>query len=110
MPLTRRQFLVSTTAAAAALSPGLRLLAEQPALDVYRRSVVIEGLGGPGGMGVDWGNPLTPAQIDDVRQSGLTATHITVGYVGSQPSLQAFEIIDRDEIDHAGYGIRAVGR
>mgnify|MGYP001812580503 FL=1 len=95
MPLTRRQFLVSATAAAAALSPRLRLLAEQPALDVYRRAVVIEGLGGPGGMGVDWGNPLTAAQIEDVRQSGLTATHMTVGYVGSQPSLQAFEMIMR---------------
>jgi len=94
MPITRRQFLAAASLTTAALSPPLRALAGA-ATTVYDKSIVIDALGGPGSMGVDWGHPLTPAQLEDVRLSGLTCTHITVGYVGTVPTLEAFETIMR---------------
>jgi membrane dipeptidase len=94
MPITRRQFLAAATLSTAALSPPLRALAGS-ATTLYDKSIVIDALGGPGSMGVDWGHPLTKAQLDDARLSGLTCTHITVGYVGTVPTLEAFETIMR---------------
>ncbi len=95
MMLTRRRFIAAASAAAAvSLSPPLRALA-QSSSGIYERSIVIDGLGGPGGMGVDRGQPLTAAQVDDVRRSGVTCAHVTVGYVGTVPPLEAFETIMR---------------
>ena len=94
MPITRRQFLAAATLSTAALSPPLRALAGS-ATTLYDKSIVIDALGGPGSMGVDWGHPLTKAQLDDAQLSGLTCTHITVGYVGTVPTLEAFETIMR---------------
>jgi membrane dipeptidase len=92
MHVTRRQFIAA--ASAAALAPCLRLFAADAA-GIYERSIVVDGLGGPGGMGTDRGEPLTAAQVDDVRRSGLTCAHVTVGYVGTVPPLEAFETIVR---------------
>lgn len=94
MPVTRRQFLSYLSLSAASLMTPWRRAVGRPWAG-YEESIVIDGLGGPGGMGVHWGNPLTAAQVEDVRQSGLTCTHITVGPIGTQQSLAAFEEIMR---------------
>ncbi len=87
--LDRRRFIfLSTLAAAHAAVP--RSMAETVAegaagaapsrWEGYDRAIVIDALGGPGGGGE---GPLTPAQIADVRSSGITAVNLTVGALGS---------------------------
>jgi membrane dipeptidase len=63
---------------------------------LYTRSVVIDGLGGPGGADTEDGAPLTDAELGDVRGSGVTAFNLTVGAVGTMPPIEAFEKIVRD--------------
>lgn len=96
MSVTRREFvsLAAATAAALAAPPGLA--ARSPAAALYARSVVIDGLGSPGGTDSETGTALSPAELDDVRDSGITAFDVTVGAVGTMPSLEAFEAIVRD--------------
>ncbi|MGD2128292.1 MAG: membrane dipeptidase [Lysobacterales bacterium] len=96
MPFTRRHFLsmTATSGLAAAATPGL--FAATPAEKLYARSIAIDGCGGPGGIESEQGAPLTAAEVDDVRASGLSAINMTVGAVGTMPSLEAFEKIVRD--------------
>lgn len=94
--MDRRAFLAASAAVAAALAAG-RARADDPAPDaLYRRSIVIDGLGGPGGDEFDEGRPLTPAELSEVRDSGITAFNVTIGNVGNEPPLAAFEAIVRD--------------
>lgn len=94
--LRRREFLfISAAAAAAALVPR-RLLAADSAAALYSRSIVIDGLGFPGGRQTDSQAALLPLEIEDIRASGLSAVHVTVGTVGTMPPLEAFEAIVRD--------------
>lgn len=100
---------MSITAAAlpaALASPGL--FASNSVASMYRDSIIIEGLGGPGSMGSKPGSPLSGAEIEHIRLSGLTAIHMTVGAVGSMAPLQAFEKIVR-EISHWESEIQAHG-
>jgi membrane dipeptidase len=53
--------------------------------------VLIDGLGFPGGISVEEDAPLLPEEIQHLRESRLAASHLTVGPVGSMPSLEAFE-------------------
>lgn len=46
----------------------------------YDRAIVIDGLGGPGNSGSN--PPLTPTELKDVRDSGLTCIHLTVDPAG----------------------------
>jgi membrane dipeptidase len=57
----------------------------------YLRALVIDGLGGPGGQATELGAPLTVREIDDVRRSGMTCLHLTVGEVGSMPPDAAYD-------------------
>jgi len=67
---------------------------------LYESSIVIDGLGFPGSM--DGGQEadgntaqLSDQEVLDVAQSGLTATHLTVGEVGTMAPLLSFEKIIR---------------
>jgi len=96
MPLTRRNLLgLSITSTAVALSAP-RLFAANPSVSIYENSVIIDGLGFPGGLSNDESAPLSALEIEHIRQSGLTAAHLTLGVVGTMPPLQAFEKIVRD--------------
>jgi len=79
--LDRRQFLTLSAAAATAGLAGLPRAGAQPSPSwpAYARAVAIDALGSPGGSS---GGLLTPAQLADVRDSGLTAVNITVSAVG----------------------------
>src|SRR5690606_28472827 len=62
----------------------------------YDDAVVIDGLGGPGSLTSEPGQPLTDAQLKDVRDSGLSAVLITLGPVGTTPPDAAFKQLVRD--------------
>lgn len=96
MNLDRRQFLkISSTALGSlALAPGLMAAADAETL--YHQSIVIDGLGFPGSMNSSAGASLSVAELRDIAESGLTATHLTVGDVGSMDPLLAFEKVVRD--------------
>jgi membrane dipeptidase len=84
--LTRRSFVAGSSAAAIAWA--LRGPALAQAEDVYRRAIVIDGLGGLGNSSAD--GPLAEPFIQDVRTSGLTCVHTTILPVGSTPPDTAF--------------------
>jgi len=95
--ISRRDFLLMTASAGVALgAPGL-LAAANPAMagQLYARSVIIDGLGFPGGLNPDETAALSAAEVGHVRQSGLSAVHLTVGDVGTMPPLAAFEKVVR---------------
>lgn len=94
--MDRRAFLAASAAVAAALAAGRGRADGAPVAALYRRSIVIDGLGGPGGDEFDQGRPLTPAELSEVRDSGITAFNVTIGNVGNEPPLAAFEAIVRD--------------
>ncbi len=86
--ISRRLFVAS--GGCAALSLAVRMPAHADASDVYRRAIVIDGLGGPGNSMGEEGAPLTDAYLQDIRDSGLTAVHVTILPVGSTPPDAAF--------------------
>jgi membrane dipeptidase len=96
MPLTRREIIhcAAATGLAALLAP--RLFAQGTAPAIYENSIIIDGLGFPGGLSKDESALLSKLEVDDIHASGLTATHLTIGAVGSMPPLEAFERIVRD--------------
>lgn len=96
MPLTRRELIrlsLTTTTAAMASSP---LFAINSGSGFYKESIIIDGLGFPGGLSIDEASPLNALELEHVVQSGLTSAHMTVGAVGTMEPLQAFEKIVRD--------------
>jgi membrane dipeptidase len=96
MKLDRRQFLQLSTVAMGGLTLAPALMAAADAKSLYRQSIVIDGLGFPGSMDTAPGGALSAEEIRDVATSGLSATHVTVGDVGSMDPLLAFEKIIRD--------------
>ena len=86
--LSRRAFVAGGTIAAVSLA--LRMPAQAAAGDVFQRSIVIDGLGGPGNSTGEDGVPLSDAFLQDIRNSGLTAVHVTILPVGSTPPDAAF--------------------
>jgi membrane dipeptidase len=96
MPLTRRKLIqyAGASGLAALAAPGL--FARQNVKALYENSVIIDGLGFPGGLGTDENAVLNEQEIIDIRESGLTASHLTVGAVGTMPPLEAFEKTVRD--------------
>ena len=92
--LDRRRFIyLSTLAAAGAAVPkaaeggtaeaaaqaGGKSATPQAHWPGYEKAILIDALGGPGGGD----GPLSPAELADVRASGLTAVNLTVGALGS---------------------------
>jgi membrane dipeptidase len=90
MTLNRRKFLQLTgaTGAAVLVSPGL--VAEPSARELYQGSIIIDGMGFPGGRQQGDVSTLNVLELEDVAASGLTAAQFTVGAVGTMPSLEAF--------------------
>ena len=91
--LTRRSALLG----AAALT--LPTWAHAARWNGYRDAIVIDGLGGPGSLTSEPGQPLTDAHLKDVRDSGLTAVLVTIGTVGTMPSESAFTEAVRSMLD-----------
>ena len=96
MPLTRRELLNISSAAIPVALVSPRLLASSSLKSMYEAGFIIDGLGGPGGLGTEPDSPLSEVEIEHIRASGLTAVHITVGTVGTMGSLEAFEKIVRE--------------
>jgi membrane dipeptidase len=86
--VTRREFVAGGLAAAVALAFPSR--GSSAAADVYRRSIVIDGLGGLGNSMAEDGQPLADRYIEDARASGVTCIHRTILPVGSTPPDTAF--------------------
>ncbi|MCA1560541.1 MAG: dipeptidase [Acidobacteria bacterium] len=85
--LTRREFSIAVGAplvfapSSAQGQPTRAVLTAAVAREVYRRSIAIDGLASPNAFNVNWpprDQPLTAAQLENVRQSGLTAINLTV--------------------------------
>jgi membrane dipeptidase len=91
---SRRRFLQLSIATGLALAAPWTIAAD-PAATLYARSLVIDGLGFPGGMD-DENEGLSDLELAHVAESGLAATHLTVGSVGTMAPLAAFEQIVRD--------------
>jgi membrane dipeptidase len=96
MPPNRREMIRMGSGAAALALLAPHLLAADPAAALYARSIAIDGLGFPGSEESEEGAALTAGEIRHLRDSGMTAVHLTVGAVGTMPALQAFENIVRN--------------
>lgn len=102
MTISRRDFLVAGVAAGAAVRVDASVLGRPVGAshitpqDLHERSPVIDGCGVPGSAELEPGAPLSPQMLTDIRESGVTGMNLTIGGVGTQPSLQAFEAIIRD--------------
>ncbi len=86
--LTRRDFVAGGLAAAVAL--GLPRRSFATAGEVYRRAIVIDGLGGLGNSQAEPGKPLAANYIADIKASGITVVHTTIEPVGTTPPDTAF--------------------
>jgi membrane dipeptidase len=84
--LTRRTFVAG--AGAVAVAWAMPRPAWSAAADVYRRAIVIDGLGGLGNSTLE--GPMTPPFAEDVRDSGITCLHVTITPVGTTPPDTAF--------------------
>jgi membrane dipeptidase len=93
--LDRRHFLALSAATALGAALPKRLFAEAPAQPPpapttpqlrwagYERAIVIDGCGGPGGVGERGTDGLLSAsELADVKASGITAANVTVSTVG----------------------------
>lgn len=96
MMMNRRLWIQSTAASAAFALLVPRLWSADSAAALYERSIIIDGLGFPGGLESEEGAPLSAAEIGHIHDSGLTAVNLTVGPVGTMTPLEAFEQIVRD--------------
>jgi membrane dipeptidase len=87
--ISRRTLLVQSVATAVALSLPAR---RAPAADWfrYREAIVIDGLGGPGGLGENPESGLSEQELKDTHESGITCAHTTVGAVGTTAPDTAF--------------------
>ena len=85
--ISRRCFVAGSATAAIAIA--LNRSARALPRDVYRESIVIDGLGGLGNSSTEDG-PLGDRFIQDVRDSGLTCVHTTILPVGTTAPDTAF--------------------
>ena len=93
MTASRRTFIQLGAATALAALAARSTAGAETAESLYASAIAIDGLGSPGSLETERGEPLTPAEVRDVSGSGLTAVHVTVGEVGTLPRLAAFESV-----------------
>jgi membrane dipeptidase len=83
----------------------------------YDAAIVIDGLGAPGGSATSAGVPLTEAEVENVRRSGLAALNLTILPIATTPPDAAFaqavrEILfwesEIDRVPHALARVRTV--
>jgi membrane dipeptidase len=91
--LNRRDFLQLSSMAGVAALGAPSLLANRSAGALYADSIVIDGMGFPGGRQQGDTASLNALELADIAESGLSATLFTVGAVGTMPPLAAFEKI-----------------
>ena len=96
MPITSRDLLGLSLASSISAIIAPRLVSASTPVALYENSIIIDGLGFPGGLSNDETSPLNDLELEHVGQSGLTAAHLTVGAVGTMAPLLAFEKIVRD--------------
>ncbi len=96
MTFSRRRLINGALSglAAGALLPSA--VAAQPGQRAARAVPMIDGLGFPGSASADENAPLSAMELSDIRNTGLAATHLTVGAVGTMTPLAAFEQLVRD--------------
>ncbi len=94
--ISRRALLTFGAAGAMALAMRLRDASAANAWKGYDAAIVIDGLGGPGDGNSDPGAPYTAAHMKDVRDSGVTCAHTTIGVVGSMPPDAAYVEVVRN--------------
>ena len=94
--LSRRTLLLGTGAAALTLPMSW---AQAAGWKGYRQAIVIDGLGGPGSLTTEPGQPLTEEHLKDVRDSGLSAVLVTIGTVGTMTQDEAFKETVRGMLD-----------
>jgi membrane dipeptidase len=95
--VSRRTVLAAGALTALPLSAALRAFAAPAsATALYRRAIVIDGLGGPGDSDAEPGTPLSDAAIGDSKASGLTCVNVTLGPVGTTPPDTAFRQLLKD--------------
>lgn len=87
--VSRRSFLTNVAVCTLASAVPLRL-ARTADWAGYDDATVIDGLGGPGNSANKPGVPLSEADVENVRRSGLTAVNMTILPVGSTPADGAF--------------------
>jgi len=95
---SRRSVLLALASAGAIQATGFsRAWAQDaPTWRRYDSSIVIDGLGGPGGGDQQPNTPLTAANIAHTKSSGLACTHITLMPVGTTPPDTAFRMAMSD--------------
>ena len=94
--VSRRAVLSFGAASAMALAMRWREAAAATTWKGYDAAIVIDGLGGPGDGSSDPGAPYTAAHMKDVRDSGVTCAHTTIGVVGSMPPDAAYVEVVRN--------------
>lgn len=95
--ISRRTVLAAGALSALPLTAALRAMAAPAsATALYRRAIVIDGLGGPGDSTAEPGTPLSDAAINDSRASGLTCANVTLGPVGTTAPDTAFRQLLKD--------------
>ena len=100
--INRRHFIRSATASAVALALTPVIGHAKSRWGRYDSSIIIDGLGFPGGMGTEAGTPLSAlSKSSDIGASGLTATHLTLGPVGTMPTTEVL-CANHQAISHSG--------
>lgn len=115
--MKRRELLAGTTAVAALWSTRGSWAAGAAGYSVkeYSRAVVIDGLGGPGGVHPDLpeDSPLTDGDVADARRSGVTAINVTVNEVGNGPdryekTVKVIGLVEREIANHPDVFLKVV--
>jgi len=94
--ISRRAVLAHGVAGAIALASRWCDAAAAVKWKGYDAAIVVDGLGGPSGGTDDPNAPFTADSMKDVRASGVTCMHTTVGVVGSTPPDAAYVEVVRN--------------
>ena len=87
--ISRRSVLAGSVAGALALALPWRVATGSP-WRRYDAATVIDGCSGPSNSAFDPSRPLTAAEVEDVRRSGLACACVTVGGVAHASAEDAF--------------------
>jgi len=90
MTLTRRDFFQLAAATGVAALTSRSLFAQSAEQELYANSIVIDGMGFPGGRQAGESTLLNSLELEDIAASGLSAAQFTVGAVGTMPPMEAF--------------------
>jgi len=90
--ISRRSFVAASVSSALLLSQRRSWAAKR---GIYDGAIVIDGPGGPGSS-ASQPSGFSEAELNDVRNSGVTCLHLTLMPVGSTPPDRAFTRMVRD--------------